>query len=179
MKNNYEVRAQKFIHKIFPIIKDIMNDPYEVEDAIDLFNVTHHRNIRVHYGDARIALLTSDYVVKYTYDPETEFEIGGGENEMELYAQAVRDGYAHLFAEIGRYNYKGISFYIMPRIKHIGEYRNLYKHADFFMTDDEANWCEEHHLTDLHCNNYGFRNGKVCIVDYAYIRDDYLFSEEY
>ena len=46
------------------------------------------------------------------------------------------------------------------------------------MTDEEIEWCDDHHLTDLHCNNYGFRHGKVCIVDYAYIKNDEEFEEE-
>lgn len=172
MKNSYEVRAQKFIQKIFPIIKDIMREPYEVEDVIKTFNNLHHRKIRVCYGDARIALLTSDYVVKFDYDYENVEEIGGCENEIELYAQAVEDGFDYLFAKIERYDYNGQSFYIMPRIDHIGEYRNLFHYADYYMTNKERCWCEDHNLTDLHCNNYGFRNGRICIVDYAYINSD-------
>ena len=179
MRNSYEVRAQKFIQKVFPSIEDIMNDPYEVEEVMQMFNHLNHRKVRVCFGDARIALITSDYVIKYTYDFECEEEIGGGDNEVELYAQAVKDGFEHLFAKVTRYNYKNISFYIMPRIEHIGEYRNLYHHADYYMADEEKDWCEEHHLTDLHCNNYGFRNGKVCIVDYAYIEHEYDYEEEY
>lgn len=178
MKNDYEVRAQKFIQKVFPIIKDIMDEPYEVEDVMQEFNETHHRKVRVCYGEARIALLTSDYVVKFDYDYETIEEIGGCENEVELYAQAVEDGFDYLFAKISRYDYEGHSFYIMPRIKHIGEYRNLYHHADDYMTEKEREWCESHYLTDLHCNNYGFRHGKVCIVDYAYIEQVYEWEDE-
>ena len=53
----------------------------------------------------------------------------------------------------------------MPRIRGISE--DNYYHADHFMTDAERDWCDRHDLSDLHCNNYGFRNGKVCIVDYA------------
>ena len=179
MKNNYEVRAQKFIQKIFPYIEEDMFNPYSVELAMDEFNERFHRNIKVHYGDARIAIITSDYVVKFDYDDETVEEIGGCENEVELYEQAVKDGFDYLFAKTSRYNYEGYSFYIMPRIYHIGEYRNLYHRANYYMTDKEKEWCEEHKLTDLHCNNYGFRKGKVCIVDYAFIEQDYDFDEEY
>ena len=179
MKSNYEVRAQKFIHKIFPTIKDIMDEPYEVEEVIKMFNCLHHRKIHVCYGDARIALLTSDYVVKFDYNYETIEEIGGCENEVALYACAVEDGFDYLFAKINRYDYEGHSFYIMPRIDHVGEYRNIYHHADYYMTEEEQDWCMKHNLTDLHCNNYGFRKGKVCIVDYAYIEQDYDYDEEY
>ena len=172
MKNDYEVRAQRFIEKVFPFIEENIFDPYEVEDAIDEFNKKYNRKVFVRYGEARIALITSDYVIKFDYDDECIEEIGGCENEMKLYAQAVTDGFDYLFAKISRYNYRGYSFYIMPKINHVGEYRNYYRHADDFMTFAERVWCENHNLTDLHSNNYGFRKGKVCIVDYAYIDND-------
>lgn len=173
MKHDYEVRAQKFIQKVFPFIEEVMDNPYDVMDTIDEFNNQYHRNVQVNFGDARIALITSDYVVKFTYDFDSEEEIGGGENEIELYEQAVQDGFDYLFAKVSRYDYNDISFYIMPRIYHIGEYRNIWHYANFYMTDEEVDWCESHNLTDLHCNNYGFRNGKVCIVDYAYLRSEF------
>ena len=179
MKNDYETRAKKFLEKIFPFIEDNMFDPYYVEDAIENFNDKYNRKVKVNYGEARIALITSDYVIKYDYDDDCIEEIGGCENEIELYAQAVADGFDYLFAKTMRYNYKGYSFYIMPKINHIGEYRNLYRHADYYMTFAEKTWCEEHNLTDLHCNNYGFRKGKVCIIDYAYIEHEYDYDEEY
>lgn len=180
MQNNYEVRAQKFIQQIFPFIEDIMEDFYEIEDAVDTFNETYHRKVSMRYGDARVALITSDYVVKFTYDYEAEEEIGGGENEIALYEQAVKDGFEYLFAKVSRYEYMGKYFYIMPKIDHIGERKNLWNHADDFMTPEEQNWCEDHFLIDLHSSNFGFRGGKVCIVDYAYIADhDENYEEEY
>lgn len=179
MKNDYETRAKKFLEKIFPFIENDIFDPYCVEDAIENFNDTYHRKVKVGYGEARIALITSDYVIKYDYNDDCVEEIGGCENEVELYAQAVADGFDYLFAKTMRYNYEGYSFYIMPRIDHIGEYRNFYHSAEYYMTIEERAWCVDHNLTDLHCNNYGFRKGKVCIVDYAYIEHDYVDEEEY
>ena len=66
----------------------------------------------------------------------------------------------------------------MPRISGIGRYGKQYRHAECFMTHKELAWCHEHRLTDLHWNNYGFRNGQVCIVDYAYIEPEYDYEEE-
>lgn len=172
MKSNYEVRAQKFLHQIFPLIEDVLCDPYCVEEAMEKFNAEHNRKVQVHYGEARIAIITSDYVIKFDYDYDTIEQIGGCENEIELYAQAVKDGFDYLFAKITKYNYKNHSFYIMPRIYGIGKYCNYYHSATYHMTMEEEEWCREHNLTDLHSNNYGFRKGKLCIVDYAYIEHD-------
>ena len=177
-KNNYEVRAQKFIQKVFPYIEEDMFNPYSVEKAIDKFNEDFHRSVKVHYGDARIAIITSDYVVKFDYDSESIEEIGGCEQEIELYEQAVEDGFDYLFAKTSRYDYEGYSFYIMPKINGIGQYKNIYHHADYYMTYEEKDWCDAHNLTDLHCNNYGFRKGKVCIVDYAFIEHEFEWEDE-
>lgn len=178
MKSDYEVRAKKFLEKVFPFIEEDIFDPFYVCDAIINFNKTYNRNVQVRFGESRIALITSDYVIKFDYDDEMIEEIGGCENEIQLYAQAVADGMDYLFAKINRYNYNGYSFYIMPRISHIGTHKSRYHQATDFMTTTEITWCNAHNLTDLHSNNYGFRNKKICIVDYAYI-DSYEFDEEY
>ena len=163
---NYEERAKDFIKAIYPLIFDF-HDLEDVMESVEEFNYDHNRNVKVSHGCARVAFITSDYVVKYTYDPEEEEFLGGGEEEVELYAKAERDGYAHLFAKVTRFDYNDIHFYIMPRIRGISESRNWKWRAYHFMTEDEKKWCAKHKLTDLHCNNYGFRNGRVCIIDYA------------
>ena len=162
---SYEERAKDFIKAIFPYLNDEWNDPYDVSCNVDVFNEEHNRKVVMHHGIARIALITSDYVVKFDYDPDEVSVVGGGEAEVRLYALAEQDGFAHLFAKVTRYEYNGRRFYIMPRIRGISE-SNWY-YADHFMTEEEREWCDMHSLSDLHCNNYGFRNGHVCIVDYA------------
>lgn len=163
---NYEERAKDFIKAIFPYISDF-TDVYSVCDDVDTFNYDHNRKVRVNHGCARIALITSDYVVKFDFDEEEVEYVGGCDNEMELYAQAEADGFAYLFAKITEFAYNGRNFYIMPRIRGISEERNWKWFGDHFMTEEENAWCERHNLTDLHCNNYGFRNGHICIVDYG------------
>jgi hypothetical protein len=161
---SYEERAKDFIKEVFPYIEECER-PHEVQNRIMEYNARNSRKVRVNHGIARIALITSDYVVKFDYDPDEVACVGGGEAEVRLYAQAEHDGFAYLFAKVTRYEYSGRRFYIMPRIYGISE-SNWYC-ADHFMTDEERAWCDSHNLSDLHCNNYGFRKGKVCIVDYA------------
>jgi hypothetical protein len=69
-----------------------------------------------------------------------------------------------MFAKIERYAYRGLNFYIMPRIH--GIERTEYN-AEDYMTDDELNWCDSQGLTDLHNGNYGWKNGHIVIIDYA------------
>lgn len=162
---DYKERAKDFITQIFPYIEEAQYDVFLMRDMVKQFNRDHKRKVLCKNGLSRIALITSDYVVKYDYDAEEVDCIGGCEQEINLYTTALRDGFAYLFAEITRYEYEGKYFYIMPRIRGINGDR--WDYADEFMTDEEQKWCDEHHLSDLHSNNYGFRKGKLCIVDYA------------
>ena len=160
---NYIERAKDFIEEIYPYIKDQMY-PFHINAGLREFNTTHSRNVKCYHGCARMALLTSDYVVKFDYDEDEVECLGGCENEVSMYAWASRQGFGYLFAEITPYEYAGRTFYIMPRIRYITD---RIEYAQDFMTDDERQWCDLHDIDDLHSFNYGFRNGKVCIIDYA------------
>ena len=160
----YEERAKDFIKMLFPLIEDCQ-DVWDFREAVAMFNRVYTRKVRCNNGIARVAFISSDYVVKLEYDEYEVDSVGGGENEITMYQIAEREGFAYLFAKISRYDYKGKRFYIMPRIHGIGKYE--YEYAYEHMTDAENDFCNRHQITDLHCNNYGFRNGHVCIVDYA------------
>ena len=172
---NYIERAKDFVQQVFPYINGLER-PWEVRERIRSFNADFNRKVIVKNGCARIALITSDYVVKYTWDFEEACTIGDGANEVSVYAMAKAEGFDYLFAEITPFEYKDMTFYIMPRIYHIGEAE--YTHADSFMNEEEQHFCERMHLTDLHWSNFGFRNKKICIVDYAYILNEEAWEEE-
>lgn len=163
---NYEERAKDFIKAIFPYIAKNMESPYYVRENINKFNKENSRNVKMRAGCARIALLTSDYVVKFDYDREEVDSIGGCANEVYMYDIAEREGFAYLFAKITHVIYQNHDFYIMPRIEGVDDCNGSAWHH---MTIAEANWCHNHSVTDLHSGNYGFRNGHVCIFDYGYI----------
>lgn len=165
MRNNYEVRAQKFIREIAPFF-DGCNFLWDYEGAVLNFMMEHpNRKIKTSNGLARIALITSDYVVKIEYNENNVSTYGGGEAEIAFYKDAEADGFEYLFAKVSRYEYNGKKYYIMPRIRNINIDR--WEEGFHFMTDEEVEWCEDHELYDLHGGNYGFRNGKICIIDYA------------
>lgn len=162
---NYIERAQDFIQHIYPFIEDVQYDVYNLGYAIEQYNQRFNRKVLFRHGISRIALITSDYVIKYNFDEDEVACVGGCEDEMRIYSIAKREGFAYLFAEITRFYYGGKNFYIMPRIRGIGSHE--WDYADAFMTDEEEQFCNSLHITDLHCNNYGFRKGHVCLVDYA------------
>lgn len=166
---SYIERAKDFIGQVFPYIQGL-EDPWDVSDCIDHFNMVFNRKVSVQHGSARIALITSDYVIKYTWDFDEATTIGDGAVEVSIYSIAKKEGFDYLFAEITPFEYNGITFYIMPRISGVGKAK--YCGAYRYMNEEERKFCDSIHLTDLHKNNFGFRNKKICIIDYAYILDD-------
>ena len=170
MRSSYEVRAQRFIRAIAPYLT-YCSDCYDYSDAVDAFCERHpKRKVSFDHGLTRVALITSDYVVKIDYNEYEVNRFGGGEKEIAFYAMAEREGMAHLFAKISRYDYNGRTYYIMPRITGISEDR--WEDAWAFMTDKECEWCEKHNLYDLHCKNYGIMKGQVKIIDYGAYDDE-------
>lgn len=163
---NYEERAKDFIKEIFPYIANYMESPWSMRHCIKEFNQEKSRNVKMRAGCARIALLTSDYVVKFDYDKEEAGAIGGCANEVYMYDIAEREGFAYLFAKITHVIYQNHDFYIMPRIEGVDDCNGSAWHH---MTATEAKWCRDHSITDLHDGNYGFRDNHVCIFDYGYI----------
>ena len=165
MRSSYEVRAQRFIRAIAPYLT-YCSDCYDYSDAVNAFRARHpKRKIAFDHGMTRVALITSDYVIKINYDEDNVARFGGGEQEIAFYQMAEREGMAHLFAKISRYDFDGRTYYIMPRVTGIDEDR--WEEAWYYMTEEECDWCEDHNLYDLHCKNFGIMNGKVKIFDYG------------
>lgn len=161
---SYEERAKDFLKKVYPVISDCLTKPFKVESRMYTFCEKNHRDISVRWGSARVAIITSDYVIKWEYDTDEVDYIGGFEDELNLYEEAKEDGFAYLFAEITPFEYRDFPFYIMPRIK-----GKAYSYAWDCMTEEEKKWCKSHRLDDLHRGNFGFRDGHICIFDYGYV----------
>ena len=161
--SSYEVRAIKFIKQIFDYISDCesIND---YENAINRFNYTHNRKVSCSHGMTRVAIMSSDYVIKIDYNPINVARWGCGEQERKFYELAFREGMSYLFAKIKPYYHRGRVFYIMPRISGVG--RTDWD-ADEYLTAEEIDWCWDHDLHDLHCHNYGWKNNHVVIIDYG------------
>lgn len=160
MKSDYITRAKKFV----PIVDEIIYSGVNIDVMIEHFNRVKHRKIIFASGLTRYAFITSDYVIKVDYNPYEVHRFGGCEDEMEIYRLAKEDGMEYLFAEITHYKYNGHDYYIMPRIHGIGR---KWDDANEWMTEEEINWIDEHGIFDLHYNNYGWRDGHVCLIDYG------------
>lgn len=165
MKSDYRERACRFIHSIFPYIKDVLYDVDEIEERIERYNWDKSRKVQVMWGSARIALITSDYVVKWDYDFDNVNSIGGCEDEYNAYEQAKADGFEYLLAETTLTVIHNVVFSIMPRINNIGP-RHHKGDIYAYLTPTEWAWVQQFDR-DLHHYNWGIRHGKACIIDYA------------
>ena len=169
MKSDYRVRAMNFLRSIFPYIEGYMWCVSEVEERVDEYNRDRSRHVEVACGSARIALITSDYVIKWDYDEDCVSDIGGCDDERRAYEAAIKDGYAYLLAEITMVDFRGYRFGIMPRIRNVGP---DYHGGDIkeYLTYDEYAWLSEFDK-DIHHYNWGIRHGKPCVIDYALTRE--------
>lgn len=164
MKSDYRERAFQFLTEIYPYIKNCMNEVYTVKRMIHVYNRKHFRNVKVSNGSARIALITSDYVIKFEYDYEEVIRIGGCEDEVDFYEFVKQNHMEHLFAEVTPISYMGHKFYIMPRISGVGRYDDDY--VQNFLDGKDLQFVEKY-LYDMHSGNYGWKNGYPVIIDYA------------
>lgn len=168
MKSSYMVRARKFANAIYPYICDC-KDVFEYQMAVRAFNADFHRSVRVANGQTRIALITSDYVLKIDYGTKQKF-FGGCENEYRGYQKAFRDGFAYLFARISPVMVNEKVYYIMPRIDRIGHRYNGWHDAWDVVEGEESDYLYDN-FNDLHFENYGWKDGKPVIVDYAFFTE--------
>lgn len=168
MKSNYKTRAKKFIAQLFPFIEiAFYTDNSEMKKRLLFSGVEQYcqyyskRVVKSNRGISRVALITSDYVVKIDYNEDSGF--GCSYDEVEAYEYAYENGYAEYFAEITEYYYEGFPFYIMPLVKHINDDDyDVYE----YLHGDAYHWISEN-FYDLHSGNYGWKNGHPVIFDYA------------
>ena len=174
IKTDYEVRAKAFIKEFAPYLKGIRvtrSNSYKIYDAVRRFNDDKKRNVKVASGASRIALITSDYVVKLDFGTTWA---GNSKTEMLGYQQAQKDGYEYLLAKISLYKCCNRSFFIMPRAR-VAEtltWRGQKRLWDK-LTEDERSYIHEN-FEDLHENNWGSLNGKLILIDYAWNNFKYL-----
>jgi hypothetical protein len=142
--------------------------------AVDMYNMHHSRKLNYSHGVSRFAVIRADYVIKFDMTPAYGFEDGRAGNcdsEKAVYARAVEAGMAHLLAKTTLTWMNGRTVAIMPRIDHVSDEDRYW--ADY-CTYLEYRWLRDN-IYDLHSGNVGYRNGKVCVIDYAWdaINDDW------
>ena len=171
MKKSYIERAMRMAE----ILSSYINSYSEIDSiynkcsmAVKEYNIRHkHSSMNVKSGSTRFAFIISDYVLKVDYQTIRSF--GNSETELEAWNFIRENGMEEYFAEITKYVSKsGITFYIMPRIKHIGEYDEEWFYDTLYDIDIGAYYFIEDNFCDFHEGNFGIKNGHPVIIDYAW-----------
>ncbi len=167
IRSDYLVRATKFMNEFAPYLKG-QKKIEDVEFAVSQFNLDKKRKVIFRRGATRYALITSDYVIKWDYDPRWVRKFGGCKEELRIYNKAVKGGYDYLFAAITPIKVGRHVFYVMPRVKNVGKRFHHQTGLWGYLTEEEENYVyRKLGLNDLHHNNWGLRDGKPVIIDYA------------
>lgn len=170
MKSDYRMRAAKLCRLLDHYIASCRTET-DFSRAVTAFNLMHHRHVIFEHGISRAVFITSDYVIKID---AWESTFGGCKDEYMVYQQAKKDGYEYLFAEITPFCYNNHMFFIMPRIKVSGMTKE-------YSIDEYLNWDEwtylSQHVDDLHDGNWGMKNNRVVVFDYA-CRNTYYDEDE-
>lgn len=171
MKKSYIERAMRMAE----ILSSYMDSYSEIDSiynkcsvAVKEYNIRHkHSSMSLESGSTRLAFIISDYVLKVDYQTIRSF--GNSETELEAWNFICENGMEEYFAEITKYTSKsGIIFYIMPRIKHIGEYDEEWFYDTLYDIDIGAYHFIEDNFCDFHEGNFGIKNGHPVVIDYAW-----------
>ena len=115
-------------------------------------------------GSTRFAFIISDYVLKVDYREVKSF--CNSETELEAWNFICENGMEEYFAEITKYTSKsGITFYIMPRIKHVGEYDEDWFFETLYKTDIVACGFIQDNFCDFYETKFGIKNGHPVMID--------------
>ena len=171
MKKSYIERAMRMAE----ILSSYMNSYSEIESiyakckmAAMEYNTRHkHSSMGFESGSTRLAFIVSDYVLKVDY---AEIEAyGNSESELRAWGFIRKSGIKKYFAEITKYVSKsGITFYIMPRISHVGDYGGDWLLDYLYENDISAHNFIGDYFEDMHDYNFGIRYGHPVIIDYAW-----------
>ena len=171
MKKSYIERAMRMAETLSSYMEsysETMSIYNKCNMAAKEYNIRHkHSFMGFENGSTRLAFIISDYVLKVDY--RTIKSYGNSETELEAWNFICKNGMEEYFAEITKYTSKsGITFYIMPRIKHIGEYDEEWFNDILYETDIVAYDFIQDNFCDFHDGNFGIKNGHPVVIDYAW-----------
>lgn len=171
MKKSYIERAMRMA-EILSSYMDSYSETMSIYNKCNMaakeYNIRHkHSFMGFENGSTRLAFIISDYVLKVDY--RTIKSYGNSETELKAWDFIRENGMEEYFAEITKYISKsGITFYIMPRIKHIGEYDEEWFNDTLYETDIVAYDFIQDNFCDFHDGNFGIKNGHPVVIDYAW-----------
>lgn len=165
IKNDYVVRAQKFVRSFAPYIDKDQVTIHSMWSAVKAFNADYNRRVILDYGASRIVLLTSDYCIKIDRTDSSDF-YGNCEKEYKAYIRMKRLKCREVFCPIEKYTYNNVNYYIMPMCSKADDYNVELCDVTNRLTANQVHFVEKH-FSDLHSGNIGILHGKPVIIDYA------------
>lgn len=166
IKNDYVVRAQKFVRSFAPYIDKNQVTIDSMYSAARAFNKDYNRKVRLDYGATRVVLLTSDYCIKIDKTDNKSNFWGNCEKEYKAYMRMKRLKCREVFCPIEKYTYNNMNYYIMPMCSKADDWDvQMYDVANR-LTAKQTHFINKH-FKDLHSGNIGVLHGKPVIIDYA------------
>ena len=166
IKNDYVVRAQKFVRSFAPYIDKNQVTIRSMISAVGAFNKDYNRKVILDHGVSRIVLLTSDYCIKIDRTDSRSDLWGNCEKEYKAYMRMKRLKCREVFCPVEKYTYNNVNYYIMPMCSKTDEYDVELCDVTDGLTARQTRFIEKH-FRDLHSGNIGVLHGKPIIIDYA------------
>lgn len=167
MKKSYIERAQNFMIRYIKWCERNYYSYNEKETIMFYCNLRSNSRILVKFagGSCRASFITSDYCIKIEFKGTHADEYGGNDSEIWAWENYINgSGFEYLFAKPTEFSYNGCYCEIMPRIKGVGMGScDVYN----YLNTKEIEFVEKH-FDDMHLYNYGFKNRRPVIIDYAY-----------
>lgn len=167
MKKSYIERAQNFMIRYIKWCEENGYSYNERKTIMCYCNLKSNRRISVEFasGCCRASFITSDYCIKIEFKGNYTNDYGGNDNEIWAWEKYVEgSGFEYLFAKPTEFSYNGCYCEIMPRVKGIGTGGG---EVYYYLNDEEREFVYNY-FEDMHMNNYGFKNKRPVIIDYAY-----------
>ena len=167
MKKSYIVRAQNFMIRYIKWCEANNYSFNETDTIICYCNLRSNRRTLVRFagGCCRASFITSDYCIKIEFKGNLADQYGGNDSEIWAWENYIRgSGFEYLFAKPTEFSYNGCYCEIMPRIKGVGTGGDYVRR---YLNEEECEFVDNY-FGDMHMNNYGFKNKRPVIIDYAY-----------
>lgn len=167
MKKSYIERAQNFMIRYIKWCEK-NGYPYNEKGAIMHYcylRSNSRTSVKFAAGCCRASFITSDYCIKIEFKGTQADDYGGNDSEIWAWENYIKgSGFEYLFAKPTEFSYNGCYCEIMPRIKGVGTGGDYVRR---YLNEEECEFVDNY-FDDMHMNNYGFKNRRPVIIDYAY-----------
>ena len=167
MKKSYIERAQNFMIRYICWCEKNGYSYNEIDTIRHYCCLRSNRRILASFagGSCRASFVTSDYCIKIEFKGTRAEEYGGNDSEIWAWENYIKgSSFEYLFAKPTEFSYNGCYCEIMPRIKGVGTGCD---YVHYYLNEEESEFVSNYFM-DMHIHNYGFKNRRPVIIDYAF-----------